>query len=200
MNTRTTRAKTGQNSPSTQLILVVLVICLGPLAVAMSVLFALPAFAFLVRENVTILSLLGGGGLLLLLGIFLPTFVTYYRQLRGHSITTSSARNQGLRGRSRAFVIAMSLSTVAIFQGIASNIVAAIVDYRLEARLPDVRAFYRNHDLALVVGQSLRMLILRRSEREPKDDPGRAALVKLANHAPGAWIAMIEDPSAEVLQ
>ncbi|MBI5433946.1 MAG: hypothetical protein HZA52_14030, partial [Planctomycetes bacterium] len=171
---------------------------LGPAAVALLFVAGIPAAAHWVWENTALLWKIAITGTLVAVGVLLalPTFLAAVQQVEGSATPSQSGRERSARHRRLAKVAAGALTILSIAQAIAGNLVASYIDRERVAALPDAAAFYRNHDLAKVVGDSLRMLILRRRDREAADAPDRAALEELADHAPDAWLKLASDPTS----
>ena len=126
---------------------------------------------------------------LLLVVLGLSTFLSFHRR-------SSSPASAGVRPARRrvAFSIALGLTSLSLAQAVVSSLVAAKVDRDLVKRLPDVERFYQNHDLAELVGQSLRMVILRKAQDGPSDGISPTdvkEMARLARHAPKAWRARV---------
>jgi tetratricopeptide (TPR) repeat protein len=90
------------------------------------------------------------------------------------------------KGRRRgAFVVGL-LASGSLAAGIGTNLVSSKIDRHWENGLPSQEKFYHNHDSARLVGQTVRMMVLRFRDAE-KDEEARKTLTAIADRVPDGW-------------
>lgn len=93
-------------------------------------------------------------------------------------------------GLQRRFVAPTLLLSALSWGGQFSlNVAASRLDSHWRSRMPAVDSFYANHDLAHLVGQSIRMTILRVATAQP-DRIRKITLELVAERAPNAWLKL----------
>jgi Tetratricopeptide repeat len=98
------------------------------------------------------------------------------------------SRPDSARTRRGSLWSAIVLAALVIAGNGCLNIAASKVEAFWERRKNEGVQIYQNHDLAQMVGQCIKLAILRLSDsQEFKDSPQRSALVTLANLAPARW-------------
>jgi hypothetical protein len=163
---------------------------LAPAAIALTIVLYIPAVYFWCYENNHLLSRIAIIGFVASLLIVGPIIDVRSRSRAAR--TQQPSFSSGIA----SWCTTIGLATLFVSQGIASNLVAARMDEEIHKRLPKPREFYENHDLTQLVGQSLRMLILRHRDQTSGGKLEEQSLEALARHAPDAWLSLAtsDDP------
>lgn len=95
------------------------------------------------------------------------------------------------RGRTRGLLCAGSAAVI-MSGNLCLNIAAARIDAHYQSRRQQGVDIYKNHDLAKLVGQCVRLAILRHADLLSKGDE-RSAIESVAAIAPDRWAAMTDE-------
>jgi tetratricopeptide (TPR) repeat protein len=158
-----------------------------PLLVIYVIFKIVPSVAWSAAEIWSHVGAIGWAALLPVLMLLIYE-VLKHRSERGASTTASSTGARPSRWPWTSLVLG---SLVVVGNG-SLNIAASRVDGLWHSRQVDGVDIYRNHDLARLVGQCVRLAILRHAESLGGRPKEQRALRLLANHAPEQWLILSE--------
>lgn len=114
------------------------------------------------------------------------------------AVVVAGLPDQLLRGQRSdvlAILIAGGVVGVAAFlANLAAGLVSTQIQRWSDHRLPAVQEFFRNHDLSMLTGQAISMIIWAASKSAPAED--RGAVERLAKQAPQVWMRISNSPES----
>lgn len=168
-------------------------VCLVPLAFLAICVFAFNKLAWVIAVA---RSFIGGTGWVVLaaVGVLFAYELRKSRKDDASEALTEGGGGDGQEGRGGskwAFGLSVSLAAIIVCGNLCLNIAAARVDKFWESRKQQGVDIYKSHDLAKLVGQCVRLAILRHAQTVA-DSPQRKALESIAAIAPRKWLALTE--------
>lgn len=127
------------------------------------------------------------------LALIAAAIVLHYVLQRG----SHSAATRHPRSRSLSLGLGIASAAIAISGELALHFAAINLHHFLKERMPNVKEFYANHDLARLVGHTIG-LSLEKTAKDLNSAADAASLHAIAVRAPEAWLEMVERGRTEV--
>ncbi|WP_421864044.1 tetratricopeptide repeat protein [Parvibaculum sp.] len=91
--------------------------------------------------------------------------------------------------RTAVWAAPMITGLLTLIAGIGINLISGRVQEHIDKQFPAAEELYRNHDVANLVGQTIRVIILSRSKDTPAAD--RPTIQAIASVAPIGWVDLV---------
>lgn len=109
------------------------------------------------------------------------------------------SKGAGVKGsRVGGWFVMIGVASLAVGAEMAVHFAASDIHHHMRAALPGANQLYANHDVARLVGETLRVMTLKARDEETDSDT-RTALLEIARVIPAEWVALASAHDSRVV-